>query len=411
MRLVHCADQHLGAAASRLDAETGLNSALMDRYRCARFVVTDALERGAQCILSAGDLFNSAKPTPTEVHLAREVFAPAQAAGVPTILLLGNHELARSENEKPALDLLRDTPGITIVDRPCLLNVWTHDGLPAQVRSAETTNGPLVSSGLALQVACLPYCNSSLLLRDEEARKLEPGERNLRVRELMMDVARGLAAQRIEGVPCVLLGHFSVDVAIAGAQDRLMMLGGEWTLNLQDLESLGFDAVLLGHIHKGQQLGIITSYSGSPEACSFSEEGEEKSYLLFSEVRPGIFEREAVPTPYRRLVTLDAPSHSSIEAMSARGELRGVIVRLRLPQAAAHQVRELVSQLEDLGAHEVRVEVERAETQRRREIEVSAGMDLPTALRLWLGQKPDLAALTEDLVAEAASVAAEGGAS
>ncbi len=288
MILAHTADQHLAATGAALDPETGLNARLIDRYRCTRFVVEDSVKRGAQLILSAGDLFNSPKPNPTERRLAIEALQPAINAGVPIVLLLGNHEMSRSPLDKHALDTMREVEGVTVVDRPCLLNVWEHrcfeDGHFSgdYFYSVEPLDmSPADGGDLVLQIACIPFPNASLLLRDEEARKLEPGERNLLIREKMIDVARGLAAQRIEGVPCVLLGHFSVDVA--SANDRLMMLGGDFTLNLQELATLSFDSVCLGHIHRRQVLSEEPwiGYCGSPECCSMGEESDgDKGYYL-----------------------------------------------------------------------------------------------------------------------------------
>ncbi len=304
VRVAHTADWHLASQGAKLDPETGLNARLLDRYRCARFVIEDALKREADLIVHCGDAFDRPRPTPTEVRLCREALRPALEGRVPIVMLKGNHDDVRSPSEKHALDLLRDTPGLVIVDRPGLLNVWggTQDVVvePPEVATPDGRD-------LILQIACLPWPNKQLLLADEANRNLEPGALKLLVREKMMDVARGLAAQRIEGVPAILAGHFSVDMAEAGAQNRLMMLGGEWTLNLHELAALGFDAILLGHIHRGQawrDLEPMVAYCGSPEAVSFGEEGETKGYALWRipEGAVGV-EMEPVKTPYRRLVT------------------------------------------------------------------------------------------------------------
>jgi DNA repair exonuclease SbcCD nuclease subunit len=80
MKLVHTADWHLSAQRNRIDADTGLNSRLIDFYRCARFTIEDGLNRGAQVVLLAGDAFHSCRPTPSEVRLLREALRPALVA-------------------------------------------------------------------------------------------------------------------------------------------------------------------------------------------------------------------------------------------------------------------------------------------------------------------------------------------
>jgi len=407
LRIGHTADWHLGAAGTR-HHRNGLSAALMDRYECAKFAVNDAVERGAELILVAGDVFNGWRPTPTEVRLAKRALEPATRAGIEVVMLKGNHDDVRTPTEEHALDLLRDTSGLCIVDHPKLLNVWRKRG--GGLSAEPLMQSPADGAELELQIACLPWPNLSLLLRDEATRALDPGQRNLRVRELLMDVARGLATERIKGVPAVLLGHFSVDVAAAGAQDRLMLLGGDWTLNLQEIEALGFDAVMLGHIHKGQHLGSLAIwYSGSPEACSFSEEGEEKFYLLHTPTpdasRPGEWfnlATQRISTPYRRLVTLNAAE--PLPEIPA-----GAIVRLQIPAAWDGNLRELHAALEQAGATEVRVETQHAETHLRRETGVSEGMGHEDALKVWLAQRPELHPLTEAILRVAVEIEGELG--
>jgi len=436
MIIAHTADSHVGPSGSQLDRETGLNARMMDRARCLEFVIQDSIHRGAELILFAGDFWAGpgeiglgCRPTPTQVHLVREALRIATGEGLPVVAILGNHDAAKGSNEWHAFELLADMPGLRTVDKPCLLNVWRHhhgeighDGEAFEYGSHSVEPlemSPADGADLQLQLACLPFPNANLLLRDEEVRKLDPGERNLRIRELMMDCARGLAAQRIERVPCLLLGHFAVDVAEAGTQNRLMMLGGEWTLNLQEVEALGFDACLLGHVHKPQNLGSGTVYSGSPEACGFGEEGEEKRYVLWSELRPGIFEIASFPTPYRRLVTIHISDFSETMTEEACLPLRypekliGAIVRLEIPPDSRLTVDEARRAIDAAGAFEARVTKARSETVRRRESEISASMGFTEALEEWLKQKPDLRPLSDAIITEAHQVDAalrEGGA-
>lgn len=410
MIALHTADWHLHSSGGRFDPETNLNARLADLFKCAKFTIEDGIARGAQLALIAGDVFHGWKPTPTEVRCAKWAIEPAQRAGVPVLILKGNHDDVRTLTDQHALDLLRDMVGVTVIDRPCLLNVWNHEG--EESYQSDYTIEPLDmalpdGADLEMQIACMPWPNKQFLLTEEENRKLSPGDLNLLMRGKVMDILRGLAAQRIEGVPCVLLGHFSVDVAIAGAGDRLMLLGGEWTMNLQDLEGLGFDAVLLGHIHKRQELSATTVYCGSPEAVSFGEESDEHAYYLWETNSLGVQVSESVFTPSRRLRTLSLNDFN--EDGTVLSDVKESIVRFEIPPDSMLSVEEARRAIEAAGAVEARVTKGRAETKLRREVELTAGMDLPTAIRLWTGQKPDLAALTEDLVSVAGEVA-EGGA-
>jgi len=410
MKLVHSADWHLSAQRNRIDADTGLNSRLIDFYRCARYTIEDGLSRGAQLVLHAGDAFHGCRPTPTEVRLFREAIGPALEAGVPVALLLGNHDAPRSPAEKHALDLVRETPGLLVIDRPVLLNVWEGSGgVAIEPPEVATPDG----RDLALQLACLPWPNKQLLLASEEYRRLDPGQLNEAVRQKVMDCLHGLAAQLIPGIPAVLLAHLSADLAQAGGQNRLMALGGEWTVNVHDLAGLGFDAICLGHIHKPQVLcdGPWIGYCGSPEAVSFGEETEDKSYCLLDVHDDCSVEVEQIPTPHRRFLTIDL---SNGHALPTPDELAGAIVRVRVPQASDVDFAALRRDLEAAGVHEYQVETQRAETVRRRAVAVSSEMALEEAIKAYLAQRPDLQPLADALIAEAhvveQTVAAGGGA-
>jgi len=342
------------------------------------------------------------------------------------VVLEGNHDQVRNPSEYDALDLLRDLPGLTVVDKPTLLDVW-RTGRDDKLRVSEASTA--MADEAELQLGCLPYPSPNLLLRDEQTRQLSPGDRNLLIREKMMDVARGLAAQRVEGVPCLLLGHWSVDTAEVGQQSRLMMLGGEFTLNVHELESLGFDGILLGHIHKAQTLGdkrCWIVYCGSPEATSFNEEAEDKFYYLW-ELNPDLgYGPLPVPvpieTPYRRLVTLseddfirELDDEELLLDAALEESVQGAIVRLEIPAGSTLTIAEAQRAIDAAGAFEARVSKARAETERRRESGVTHGQPLDAQIRAWLEQKPDLQPLTEQIIAEALRIEealrqAEGGA-
>ncbi len=292
---------------------------------------------------------------------------------------------------------MRETPGLLVIDRPTLLNVWEgSDRVVVETTDIATPDG----RDLALQLACLPWPNKQLLLADDAYRRLDPGQLNEAVRAKMMDCLRGLAAQLLPGVPAVLLAHLSVDLAQAGGQNRLMALGGEWTLNVHDVAGLGFDAVCLGHIHRAQVLcdAPWIGYCGSPEAVTFGEETEDKSYCLLEVQDDCSIEVEQIPTPHRRFLTIDLGNG---HAFPSPDELAGAIVRVRVPQAADVDFTALRHDLEAAGVHEYQVETQRAETVRRRAVAVSSEMALEEAVKAYLEQRPDLQPLTDALIAEA----------
>lgn len=404
MKLAFTGDWHLGCARSKLDPETGLNSRLLDFYRCARFTIDDSVSRGAQIILHGGDIFQGCRPTPSERRYAVESFTAAREQGVPVLIVRGNHDSPRSPSEKDALDTLREVSGLVIVGQPQMLDVW-RDGSKLRVSEPASEQQRQFGDTTELQIACAPYPNKQLLLKDAEHRKLDAGQLNLLLQEKMLDVLRGLAANRIPGIPAVLVCHFSLDTAEAGSQNRLMMLGGDFTLSVHDLAALGFDAVLVAHIHKPQTLheNPWIGYCGSPEACNHGEEGEEKSYCLLDIAGPGDVRVERIPTPFRKFVTLDLSTLDE-SGLQDPEQLCDAIVRVKLPATADVNLVELRRQLEAAGAWEYQIETERAETVRRRSAEISAEMALEGALDAYIAQRPELKPMRESLLSEAQEI-------
>lgn len=408
MKICTTADWHITSSRSRIDAESGLNARLVDVSRCAAFVIQDAVERGAQLILHGGDIFDGCRPTPTEAHLVCGALLPALKADIPVILLLGNHDMPRNPNEQHALDLLAALPGVTIVDQPGIYSVWRGEDNYIVERAHGEPQIPTA------QIACLPYPNKQLLLADDDLRGYDSGQLNVLMREKLMDVARGLAMQRLDGVPCLLLAHGSVDTAQAGAQNQLMMLGGEWTYNVHDLDALGFDGVCLGHIHKPQVLseGYETMkpiwYTGSIDICAFGEEGERKQYQMIDFNEDGIIGWETVPTPFRTYATVNLsaaedPLTELQETCEGIGGIENAIVRVRVPQVAGLDLTAIRRRLEEMGAFDVQIEVQRIETARR-SAEIAAETALEPALRTWAEQRPETLELTDELLAEAVGI-------
>ena len=262
-------------------------------------------------------------------------------------------------------------------------------------------SSPADGANLALQLACMPWPNKQLLLADDAYRGMDPGQLNEVVREKVTAILRYLAGERLPGVPAYLVGHFSVDMASAGGQNRLMGLGGEWTINVHDLAGLEFDSVLLGHIHRSQTLSEQPhtpwmGYSGSPEAVTFGEEGEQKGYWLHT---LGDDEaREFVPTPHRKFLTIDADE--AMRGDAAPPYLAGTILRVRIGPGESVDLVELRRRLDTVCVSEFAIETERAEAVRRR-ADITEQTGVEEALRAWLATRPDLEPLADALVAEA----------
>src|SRR5438874_3573780 len=94
IRLMHFADTHFGVETyGRLDSSTGLNTRLQDFRDSLCRCIDDALGRGVQLALFAGDAYKSRDPSQTQQREFALCIRKLTAAGIPVVMLTGNHDI------------------------------------------------------------------------------------------------------------------------------------------------------------------------------------------------------------------------------------------------------------------------------------------------------------------------------
>ncbi|MBI5500829.1 MAG: exonuclease SbcCD subunit D [Deltaproteobacteria bacterium] len=234
MRLIHFSDTHLGFAESaKVDPATGLNVREQDVYRAFSAVIDAALERKPDLVVHAGDLFHSARPSNRAIVTALLGFQRLSAAGIPLIVVAGNHSVPRVAASGSIFDALRVLPGI---------------------RSAHSGRCEVFELGDAA-VHCIPHV---------------PTEDGLRA---ALDALAPRADKRFN----VLVMHAGVEEA-----DGRFSLAEFNAVNLPSgaIQRMGeFDYVALGHYHRPMQVAPRVRYSGSTERLHASEAGYAKGFL------------------------------------------------------------------------------------------------------------------------------------
>ena len=106
VRFVHCSDLHLGAPYSMLPREAADKRRVDQRKTFAR-IVDLALGRPdkADLMLIAGDLFDSARPSPRDISFVRSQLQRLADGGVRTFIIPGNHDPFREHGFWPKADL------------------------------------------------------------------------------------------------------------------------------------------------------------------------------------------------------------------------------------------------------------------------------------------------------------------
>jgi exonuclease SbcD len=328
IRLLHLADLHIGVENyGRVDAATGLNGRVMDFLRRLDGVIEYALENEIDLALFAGDAYKNRDPNSTyRREFARRIKRLADA-GIPLLLLVGNHDLPSQERRASSVEIFRtlNVPNVTVANRDRLHRLQTR-------------------RGQSIQVATVPYPIRQRLLAHEEYKGRTIAELDSLVQELVAENIRALAAQVDPEVPAVLVGHFSVSEAKYGSE-RTVMLGRDVVVLKSVLADPIWDYVALGHIHRHQELNKGSHppivYSGSLERIDFGEEKEAKGFVV-AEIGRGEADWQFHPVSARPFVTIRADVRAEPDPLAAlletiaEHDLDGTVVRL-LVQAQAEQ--------------------------------------------------------------------------
>jgi exonuclease SbcD len=375
IKLLHTADIHIGMENyGRVDPGTGINARVMDFLRRLSDIGDYAIERGIDLFVFAGDAYKTRDPNATyQREFARRIKRIADA-GIPVILLVGNHDMPAVARRASSVDIFGtlEVPNVYVGEREELRQITCRRGQP-------------------LQVATAPYpLRTALISRDEHQGKSLAELDNL-LQAVMIENLQGLAeqARRQPDIPAILVGHFSVNEASHGSE-RNIMIGRDAAVPRSILTDPIWRYVALGHVHKHQSLNSGAQppvvYCGSIERIDFGEEHEPKGFVV-AEIGDGDTEwqfvrgyrREARPFVTVRTDVRDAadPTAEVVAAIRAHGDLSAAVVRviicLRQEQEPLLVEREIRRALE--GAYFVAAlqkDVERAERQRLGGISVEA---------------------------------------
>ncbi|MBF6614256.1 MAG: exonuclease SbcCD subunit D [Chloroflexi bacterium] len=334
LRILHLADIHLGMENyGRIDPVTGLSSRLGDFLKSLNQALDWALENDVHLVLIAGDIFKNRDPTPTvQREFARSIHK-LSAAGMPTFILVGNHDVPNAFQRANTVEIYSTlaVPQVTIAQQP-----GTH--------IVETRAGPL-------QIVALPWISRSYLLRDRERRNLDPDALNRELLAMIENFIDNSAKKLDPSMPTVLTAHASVQGAVLSSEKDIM-LGQDVVLPKSVVANPHFDYVALGHIHKYQVLSLqrpTMVYPGSLERIDFGEEREKKGFVSVEIDEPGAEGMREVRHTFhevraRRFLTIkvsaacDFPTEEVLRRIEEREvEIEGAVVRLIIETTPEHQ--------------------------------------------------------------------------
>ena len=234
MRILHCADTHLGYSAYRKITGEGVNQREIDIYDAFIQCIDYAVKTKPDLVLHAGDLFDSVRPTNRAITIAVQQILRLSKEGIPLIVISGNHETPK----------LKETGNIfTIFEH--LENVY-----PVHKNRYETIS--LKIKGDTVLTHAIPQCQS-------------PKEFESNFKKIAVDKNVDFN---------ILLAHG----AVAGIKEFKMNEFNELYIPVKKLKE-DFDYIALGHYHLYTKLQENAFYSGSTEHLSFTEAEAQKGFL------------------------------------------------------------------------------------------------------------------------------------
>lgn len=271
VRLLHTSDWHIG--------KTIRGQSRADEHRAVLAEVSQiARNQKVDLVLVAGDIFETAAPSPESEEIAWRALVDLVDAAGQVVVIAGNHDNPRR------LDALRE------------LMLRSNIDVVAEPRRAD--DGGLIElelNAMRVDVVALPFVSRRGIVRADD---------------LMAGAAfehAGSYADRLRSLISVLSEKSTADVQILVAHALVMgggTAGGERSAHLADEYALPAQAfptnasyVALGHLHKAQKIPGPSPihYSGSLMQLDFGDTDEAKSVNIV-DIDPNA---PAVVTPVR----------------------------------------------------------------------------------------------------------------
>lgn len=226
MKLAHVADPHLGYRSGHRNGPGGINQRELDVALAFTRVVDDVIACGPDCVLLAGDLFHSIRPTnAATLHAYRQLRRLREALPeAPVVLIAGNHDTPNSSDVGSPLRILGEIG----------IHIATSQGADFYFRE------------LDLLVRAVPH---AALLAPERPPFTAHGDARYQVLTL----------------------HGEAEGTFAPTDE--LEYGGAFLPKAALLDG-GWDYVALGHYHVTHGIGPACWYAGAPEHVSSNIWGE-----------------------------------------------------------------------------------------------------------------------------------------
>lgn len=320
---VHTADIHFGMENyGRIDPRTGIHSRLLDFVHAFDYCIDVAIEQNVDFFLFSGDAYKTHHPTQTQQKMLFRCLLRLHKAGIPVIIIVGNHDNPLSFGKTHALDIFNELPlsGFHVVTKPSII-------------SLATKHGPI-------NIVGIPWpTRNNITLANEHLIKSSTHISSY-IEQALSQIISNLAQSLDPKIPAVLAGHLTVSSGIFSGSEKRAIYGTDPVLLPSQLTISPFDYIALGHLHRYQNLNPNgyppLVYSGSIERIDFGERKDEKGFCLVRIKQKNEATYEFIKVPTRRFIQIDArlentssiPQTQQLASIIERHQLRDSVVKI-----------------------------------------------------------------------------------
>ncbi|MBS3933618.1 MAG: exonuclease subunit SbcD [Truepera sp.] len=259
MKLLHTADWHAGRTLHGQSRTPEIRQVLREIAELAQLEAVDL-------ILVAGDLFDSKYPTPDAEEAVYEFFLTTGQAGIPSVVIAGNHD---SPVRLDAVGRLLRLADVHVVGEA---RVAGQGGVLE-----------LVIKGEKARIAALPFVSERRIVKVAELLGGDPGAWRDRYRAGMRTLINNLTAGFRGDAVNLLMMHTTMEGATLANSEYTFHCTEAYTVSA-DLVPEGVNYLALGHIHKPQTVAGLAEnqarYAGSIIQLDFGEKGDHKVVYL-----------------------------------------------------------------------------------------------------------------------------------
>ncbi len=318
---IHTADVHFGMENyGRIDPTTGIHTRLLDFERAFSYVIDTALARNIDFFLFTGDAYKTTHPSPTQQRLLLKAFMRLHQAGIPVVIIIGNHDNPLSFGKAHTLELFKELPlsHFYVIAKPASFVLTTK-------------NGPV-------QIVGIPWPTRNTLALHNTHQWTSSTQITEYISQGVSALIQDFAQKLDPTVPAVLAAHLTVSTGVFSGSEKRAIYGTDPLFLPSQLALKPFDYVALGHLHRHQNLNPQgyppVVYSGSIERIDFGERNEEKGFCLVTLKQKGSTYYEFIKTPTRSflqievtLTTTESPTDTLLKTI-AQYTLNDAVVKI-----------------------------------------------------------------------------------